>query len=466
MKVLVPLFVAAAFVCPLHADDVAMTPLAPLTMAEMARSPESQFYAERNFDRESHLRPFAAQSLSALHPAPAVFATKTPPPAATGFRAFTATVPPADSGGAVSARFCVSVNNDSVVVQDRSGKQLSRVGMSQFWSDPSLPPALLTDPRIIYDAKNDRFITVAIYIGASQGKLLIAFTASGDPTATWKRFFATFDDSGTPGDFPNIGQTSDAILITADDFDGTSGYIFVMPKTYDTTTPLQRIHLGTGYDLVPVTTSGSTRRFVRGSVTGTMVELTGSTYTTKLFSASASTQINNTLTCGTQLGSLMTLDCGVGDLEAAVEHDGVTWAVLAAERGVIILRITDAETKTYTIESPDMTVAYSSIAVNRAGAVLVAYSVFSPTGYPSAGYSYIDPAGNLSAPAILKRGEGAYTGHYRWGDYTTAVVDPADNTSFWTVQLYASPATSSWATWWGYIKIADNAPARRHAAAH
>jgi PKD repeat protein len=39
----------------------------------------------------------------------------------------------------------------------------------------------------------------------------------------------------------------------------------------------------------------------------------------------------------------------------------------------------------------------------------------------------------------------------RWGDYSAAVTDPADDTAFWVLQEYAAAAGSTWATWWGHL---------------
>ena len=89
------------------------------------------------------------------------------------------------------------------------------------------------------------------------------------------------------------------------------------------------------------------------------------------------------------------------------------------------------------------------------------------TGDLTAGYSTIDPAGNISAPAILKSGEAPYTGD-RWGDFTTTVVDPVDDLSFWVLGNYADSKLNGrthCATWWGYVKVADG-PTRHRAVRH
>jgi hypothetical protein len=100
---------------------------------------------------------------------------------------------------------------------------------------------------------------------------------------------------------------------------------------------------------------------------------------------------------------------------------------------------------------------YASLAVNKYGDVLVGYSVFGRTIYPSAGYSFrkgLDARNSMRAPVILKSGTGAYS-NARWGDYSSTVVDPSNDIDLWTMQQYSNTAVdnslSGWGLWWGRI---------------
>ena len=77
-------------------------------------------------------------------------------------------------------------------------------------------------------------------------------------------------------------------------------------------------------------------------------------------------------------------------------------------------------------------------------------------------YSY--PPGAMGTISVLKAGEDSYvkdfgSGRVRWGDYSATVVDPVDDTTFWTIQEYAetdvgsSQADDRWGTWWSHIDI-------------
>jgi len=114
---------------------------------------------------------------------------------------------------------------------------------------------------------------------------------------------------------------------------------------------------------------------------------------------------------------------------------------------------------------PNTDYAYPSIAVNRYGTALLGYAVLSGTIYPSAEYRTIDRNGNVSAAGTVKNGEDWYL-LGRWGDYTTTLVDPVDDASFWTLQSYTQPSFNhnSWATRWSYVQVTP--PPRTRAVRH
>jgi hypothetical protein len=109
--------------------------------------------------------------------------------------------------------------------------------------------------------------------------------------------------------------------------------------------------------------------------------------------------------------------------------------------------------------------AYPSIAVNKNTDVLIGYTRFSSSASPSAAYSFragTDTGGTLRAGVTLQPGVGYYEKTFggsvnRWGDYSTTVVDPANDVNMWTEQEYADAPVGTgdgsgrWATWWGAL---------------
>jgi hypothetical protein len=168
---------------------------------------------------------------------------------------------------------------------------------------------------------------------------------------------------------------------------------------------------------------------------------------------------------GLQLGSTIKLDCGFIFATNAVLKNGVLWVASQPYRSsplrssVLWWRIvlgSPLRVDTGLIDDPTGATMYAfpSIAVNKVGAALIGYSVFSASLYPAAGYSYIDPSNSLSKPSLMKVSGGpSYSS--RWADYSTTVTD-ANDIDFWTIQTYAPVSIAAdgfWATWWAKIEM-------------
>src|SRR5260370_226436 len=110
------------------------------------------------------------------------------------------------------------------------------------------------------------------------------------------------------------------------------------------------------------------------------------------------------------------------------------------------------------IDTPDGSYfrSYPSIAVNQHNDAVIGNARYSPNEYVGGFYSFLartGPPSVLPGEALLKTGEppnlrtGGSSGLNRWGDYSNTSVDPADDTSFWTIQEYAASPSSTWGTW-------------------
>jgi hypothetical protein len=170
----------------------------------------------------------------------------------------------------------------------------------------------------------------------------------------------------------------------------------------------------------------------------------------------------------------------VGLPSSGQTHTGIQWTKLTA--GLSAGSPTSAnaqfadggriEDATATATNGGKWYAFPHIAVNALGDFLVGYSQFSSAQHPSAGYSYhdhTDPAGTMRDPYVYKAGEDYYHKDYgggrnRWGDFTTAQVDPSDDQTLWVLQEYAKNRTSTddgatgangsrWGTAWAAVNI-------------
>ncbi|MBC7928963.1 MAG: lamin tail domain-containing protein [Rubrivivax sp.] len=114
--------------------------------------------------------------------------------------------------------------------------------------------------------------------------------------------------------------------------------------------------------------------------------------------------------------------------------------------------------------------AYATISVNQNDDVLIGYSRFSNLTLPKAAYSFrasADTVNTTRDSATFREGVGNYNigagspFNIRWGDYSAAMVDPTNDTDFWTIQEFADfqreifgpgQFAGVWATWWALIK--------------
>jgi len=410
------------------------------------------------------------------------------PPVTLGFRASFDPLPsatmvydPADASGAVGPRHAVGAFNNSLSVHDRGGAQLSLLSIYQFWREPGITDTLVYDPRVIYDAANDRWVLAMLTdTNVRQGVLLFAVTATGDPTGTWRRFRIPI--SANPAltlDFTRMAMTLDQIVITANEYDGdlsTGVDVFTIPKATaypEGTTPVPtKTRSGALFDITPVASADTAVRILtqEGDAIAQYQLAFGGLLATKRYVPPVSFGTGGAM-CD-QLGTTRPVDCGDSVLHYALLRDGVLWVVHSAtdfsRSQIVVWKISGNAAKAFLIQDATTDYAYPSIAVNRLGAALVGYSMLNSSMYPSAAYCYIDPAGNVSAPAMVKSGEDWYS-DIRWGDYSATVVDPLDDTSFWTLQSYGTPAYNgtthgTWGTWWSYVAV--RGPQRVRAVRH
>jgi Putative Ig domain len=83
-----------------------------------------------------------------------------------------------------------------------------------------------------------------------------------------------------------------------------------------------------------------------------------------------------------------------------------------------------------------------SIAATGQGNAILASSYAGQTAFAGVAYAGIDQTGTISSPSVVIAGGGAYnpgdaSNPYRWGDFSNAVVDPADNMTIWSFQEYS-----------------------------
>src|ERR1700754_678970 len=138
-----------------------------------------------------------------------------------GGPAGTFTIPP-DTTAAVGLDKVMVMLNNNVVIQDKTtGAQLSLVSLTSFWSSTGATGTF--DPRILYDANNNRWIVAAVSNAqTANSSVLVGVSTSPDPQGTYNLFrFIVGCAPGSPGcnaaggwaDFPMLGFNKNWVAI-------------------------------------------------------------------------------------------------------------------------------------------------------------------------------------------------------------------------------------------------------------
>ncbi|HKS23875.1 MAG TPA: hypothetical protein VJZ76_13820, partial [Thermoanaerobaculia bacterium] len=432
------------------AHELPVEAMPPATLDELARQVVAQPLDGRHDERPRRAHRFAAKSTApAIVPelvtAPAAVAV---PFIARGFRssfdplpAATAYFYPPDASGAVGPHHVVGAFNNSLSVQDRDGNQLAFLSIFQFWANGGLQLGnFIFDPRVMYDATNDRWVLAMLTdVDEIKGALLLAISATGDPAGVWRRYRVNISsDPNVALDFTRMAITADQIVITADEYvnvealNGTDIFTITKSSAYSATQTPAVVKTQPSFydDLTPVSSSDNTVRILsEDEIDVLQFELAGGQLQHTNNYRKPSSVFFDSSSCD-QLGSDKAIDCGQSMLQYALLRDGALWIVqkaVSSRSAIVVWKIAGGSARTTILSEPGVDYAYPSIAVNKLGAALVGYSTMNANMYASAACRYIDPNGNVSVPAAVKGGED-WWGNFRWGDYSTTLVDPLDDT--------------------------------------
>jgi uncharacterized delta-60 repeat protein/uncharacterized repeat protein (TIGR01451 family) len=449
----------------------------------------------------------AAAGGEATFAAAAVGGATTSPPPAVSFQAVldNNTVIPPDTHGAVGPNHVMTVLNSQVRIQDRTGTILSTVALDLFWLPVGFVSAF--DPKVLYDHVENRWIFVSMADGfLPSSSIMLAVSQTSDPTGNWNFYTVDADTNDMLwADYPSLGFNKDWIVVTANMFGintPTNGpvnvYAFNKTNLYaggvGQFTLLQETS-GTAFTMVPAITYDSNlaveylveadnliAQYVFGSINrlriSTITGPVGAEQLTVATAFAASGQPWGTADLfGTflpQLGSIGGIDAGDARIQNVVYRNGSLWCTHTAFLPAASPTHTAAQwwqintngqvRQLGRVEDPVgiVSYAYPSIAVNQFDDVLLGFSRFSPSQYASANYAFRgsgDPTNTMQADYVLKAGEAPYFKTFggfanRWGDFSSTVVDPLNDTDMWTIQEYASTpfgAFSRWGTWWGMV---------------
>jgi hypothetical protein len=434
-------------------------------------------------------------------------------------------IPPDIAGAVGPDKIMESFNNNYRIRDKATGTTLFTLGTATFWAPVvALGERLsLTDPRTLYDPYNNRWITVMETYTSSAGKILVAVSLTSDPTGSWYLYnFATTNTL----DFPDVGFNKNWISITINRYSALGAFQrginlavnYPSARTGTGTGTLFTQASGTHYCSAPCATysatsdtlyvvthlSSSGATYQLDTITGTAASPVYTSGGTKTRTGGGwaqpsgnilpqSAPVSGASACGATPCPIETQDPQirstphyrggyiyyaqtVGLPSSSMTHTAVQWTKIVAPGGNYSAggRIEDP---TATSTNGGKWYAYAHIAVNATGDYIVGYTQFSSAQHPSTGYSIhlaSDGAGTIRDPLIYHAGEDYYhktfdtaTGRNRWGDFSTAQVDPADDQTLWTLQEYGKtrPGTddgntgsnsSRWSSWWAGVSTVTN----------
>jgi hypothetical protein len=365
---------------------------------------------------------------------------------------------PPDVNAAIGATQIVEAVNLRFQVTNKTGGVLCSFALATFLGTSDS----LSDPRVMYDNINARYIFVLTVIpasGTAAPALWLGATTSSDACGSWFIYRPTFSGGSFPAgtllDYPILGQDRNAMLIGTDNFTPSSENftVFGVPKS--------AIYAGAGFSFsafntaslcAPVSNGGipmiaTTFSYFLCSVPGTgyrLYRLTNSGGAGATLTLQAT--ISSTFTAPTrqinQPGTTVTLDPLDGRIVWSPVNDGnFIWFAHGIDLGGF----------------PAVRYGAISISANTA-TVAVAYRSgtsddFNPSigvgNSPSGGnyiyvnWAYTDTANNIATsdtvdsvapgagvPNLIGTGAvivtGSATSEFRFGDYSSVAIDPTN----------------------------------------
>lgn len=413
---------------------------------------------------------------------------------------------PPDPDIAVGPNHVLGAVNTSIEIYDKTGASLmGPLSIASIFSGVTdcevggfLEVWLFTDPNVLYDEKADRFIigvdrfhTDLLGLNILPGSYYcVAVSATNDPTGLWHVYSFQTDASNPDNvflDFPQAGIGNNALYMGGNLFEtgATSEIDFVegrlwqfdkqamydgLAATYmerglgiDEDTP-QPLHLhgfndgtwlnnGKHYFLANSNANGRDYAFMEWRPNGNLFIVNRLDFDVET-GVVTSLPVNMPQQGGSDIAGndFRTLDLEFRNGSAwVVQHIGcnpgggtvncLRWLELDIMTGTVIQSGVYADDDVYR--------AFPDIAVNACETMMISYSRFTPTDFPSAfvtGRKGNDPLNTLRGELTVKAGELTYVSFagdgppLRWGDYLGATPDP-NGSDIWVIGQYSKDTT-------------------------
>jgi hypothetical protein len=454
------------------------------------------------------------------NPIPAVFQGSSFSTSALGFEAVADNdmVIPPNANGAVGPSHVVTMLNAEVRIQSKTGVVTSTMSLASFWAPLHGMPF---DPRLQYDALSERWIAACdANSWSDSSKVFFAISSTSDPMGAWDFYSFDADPGDTLwADYTCLGFNANWVAITSNMFrlgtypafggpgmwviDKSSALaggeltVTVFPPKFDlaegvSSSTLQPcVTFGQEPKLYIVDRAplsfGDTRTLrlseVSGSASAPIWSISaGST----VISGSGLFAVTNNFDFVQIKASQKGTDAGIETADPriinAVYRNGKIWCTHSG--GLPVGNVDRTAVFWYQLDPVAMAATgdpiaqsgvldggagvhhyYPSVTANATDDVFIGFTRSDTTRFAEAVYAGrlgTDPPNIMRRITVLKAGLDHYrktfgTSRVRWGDYSTTVVDPSDDHTFWTIQEYAASSTGpnpnddQWGTWWSKV---------------
>ncbi len=407
---------------------------------------------------------------------------------------------PADVGGAAGFDHIFLTLNNRFRIQTKTGivlREEDQQNPTGFWASAGLNITRLFDPKIIYDPYQNRWVYVIDFGGrdATNSALYIAVSTTADPMGGWVIYNIDVDaENDNWADYPSIGFNKNWITVNMNMIQnaGTSAtsvsrtFIFnkaqlyaqasvsytvydaaVSPFRYWTICPA-KVYDSNYNDMWCATNDDVNDNDIRffkitGGPSNPIMSEEG-------FISIGSDWAQGGGDLGPQSGTTTKIDLGFDWVQSAVWRNGklffaqnlftpdVTNPTDATLQIVSCnpINLTIHEAIRFTTDANNM-YANPNFVVNNNEDWIISCAKFTSSTFPSAALIIRRNGSPNFSETSYKSGEDVYVSapvRNRWGDYSTAALDPSDDNSVWVAGDYAMPraiGAAQWGTWWAKI---------------
>ncbi len=404
---------------------------------------------------------------------------------------------PPDVSAAAGFDHIMMALNDSMAILDKYGKVLRSQRQNDgtgFWS--AVDTTALFDPKIIYEPYHNRwFYVIATDARTAQSAFIIAVSQSYDPMQGWNYYRIDADpDNDQWFDYPSIGFNKNWFVVNGNMGDVTGAgvtecrtFIFNIDQLMaggfvDYTISNYSNVLDPQFTFCPALTYDPNQNDL-WLVTNDDVndndlrffKITGGPSTPSISEESYVTigpawgQGGNNI--APQAGTAATINCADHDVMSVIWRNGRLYTAQTvflpdgSSPTTCTIQVVSCNPYDQTVyegfrfeSSTSMMYAYPCLAVNADNDLIISCSKFTNTTFPAATVLVRRNGSNSFIETSFKAGEDWYInndsqGRNRWGDYTSAMVDPSDDNSVWVASEYSTPKAGAgrYATWWAKI---------------